>query len=431
MQTSPDVFLSYPHKEQASVRALAAALREEGLTVWMDESNIAAFEHIHDRVVSGLNESRAVLAWYSRHYAASRACQWELSAAWQCGDGERVLVINPEPDDAHIQPRSLVNRRYIGTDDLPAIARQVKSYLARFTSSLGDLISLSQPLHYNRQLAGSNHFVGRTEHFWKLHDALTEAHAPMLTGTTRSVVQLRGFGGVGKSLLAEEYALRFGAAYPGGIFWLKAYGNDDSHQAMQPQDREGERLRQISEVASQLHIPIEGRPPSEIHAALAHVLANGRRSLWIVDDVPSGLTAHELSKWLSPHASVPTLLTTRDRFHSSLGRLIDVDVLSHEESFALLETHRHIEDSEQQAARELLEMLGHHALAVEITASFLAEQQSVSLADFLDELRDPGEDILEQAAELADALPHDHSPSIVATLKSTISQLSEPARDLL
>ena len=39
---------------------------------------------------------------------------------------------------------------------------------------------------------------------------------------------MSGLGGVGKSLLAEEYALHFGAAYPGGVFWLRAYGNDDA-----------------------------------------------------------------------------------------------------------------------------------------------------------------------------------------------------------
>jgi tetratricopeptide (TPR) repeat protein len=432
MPASSDIFLSYPHKEQEAVRALAAALRAEGLTVWMDESNIDAFDHIHDRVASAIAESRAVLAWYSQHYAASRPCQWELTASFLCEDGERILVLNPEPDDKHIQPRSLVNRRYVGADDLSAVARQVKSHVARFTSSIGDNVSFSQqPLHYGRQLTGLNHFVGRNDLFWRLHDALSESSATMLTGTTRSVAQLRGFGGVGKSVLAEEYGLRFGAAYPGGIFWLKAYGNDAGDEVMQPKDRDGERLHQISDFASHLNIPTEGRQPSEIYAALAHVLATGRRSLWIVDDLPSGLKAGDLSKWLSPHASVPTLITTRDRSHSSLGKLIDVDALSHEESFALLESHRDIEESEHQAARELLDTLGHHALAVEITGSYLAEQRSVSLEKFLEELRHPGQDILEQAAELADELPLDHSPSIVATLKGTISQLSEPARDLL
>ena len=46
------------------------------------------------------------------------------------------------------------------------------------------------------------------------------------------MAQLSGMGGVGKSLLAEEYALRFGAAYPGGIFWLRALGNDASRPSL-------------------------------------------------------------------------------------------------------------------------------------------------------------------------------------------------------
>jgi TIR domain-containing protein/tetratricopeptide repeat protein len=444
MLAPSDVFLSYPRKDQESVHALAAVLKAEGLTVWMDESNVDAFNHIHDRVASGIANSRAVLAWYSQNYATSRPCQWELSAAWLCEDGERILVVNPEPHDHHVQPRSLVNRLYVGASDFPAIARQVKSHIARFNSLIGDSVSFSQPMHYGRQLTGSNHFVGRIPKLWELHDALTRSGATMLTGTTRSIAQLRGFGGVGKSVLAEEYALRFGAAYPGGIFWLKAYGNNDDAQPMRPEDRDSARLRQISRFASQMQIPVEGKQPSEILGALTEVLASrqaldsGRRSLWIVDDLPSSTTKDkdeqdrdDLSEWLSPHASIPTLITTRDRSHRSLGKRIDVDLLSNEEAFALFETHRKLEDGERKAAQELLDALGHHALALEITASYLADQQSVSIDEFLDGLRNPSEDILEQAAELADALPLGHSPRIVATLNSTISQLGEEGRDLL
>ena len=432
-----DLFLSYPHADKQAVLDLAEALRAEGLILWMDESNVGAFEHIHDRVASGIAGSRAVLAWYSQHYAASRPCQWELGAAYLYEDGERILVLNPEQGDGHIQPRTLLERLYVPRTalcDLPAVARQIKSHVARFASPIGDSISFSQPLHYGRQLTGSNHFVGRLEQFWKIHKALSESRATMLTQTVRSVAQLRGFGGVGKSMLAEEYALRFGAAYPGGIFWLKAYGNDD-HRAMQPKDRDDERLRQVSDFASQLHVPTQGMPPPEIQSALARVLAadfgSGRRSLWIVDDLPSGLSDDALSQWLSPHKCVPTLITTRDCSHSSRGELIDVDTLSDEESFALLESHRHVEDSERQAAREVLDTLGHHALAVEVTASYLADQRSVSFQEFIEELRAPGEDVLEEAADLADVLPLDHSPSIVATLTGTIRRLSEPAADLL
>ena len=48
------------------------------------------------------------------------------------------------------------------------------------------------------------------------------------TGETVDVAQIRGLGGAGKSLLAEEYALRFSAAYPGGVFWLSAFGGDET-----------------------------------------------------------------------------------------------------------------------------------------------------------------------------------------------------------
>jgi len=51
----------------------------------------------------------------------------------------------------------------------------------------------------------------------------------------------------------------------------------------------------------------------EIRTALARVMMVGRRSLWIVDDLSSGLRQHEVEKWLSPHTSVPALITTRDR----------------------------------------------------------------------------------------------------------------------
>jgi hypothetical protein len=431
MPISYDVFLSYPHRDKEPVRELVAALRAEGLTVWLDESDVGAFQHIHDRVASGIAESRALLAWYSRNYAASRPCQWELSAAWVCEGGDRILVVNPHGDDKHIRPRSLVRRSYLGAADLTDVARKVKSRLADFASAIGDDNSFSQPLHYGRQLVGSNHFVGRDDLLWKIHDALSESGAAMLTGSMRSVVQLCGFGGVGKSVLAEEYALRFGASYPGGVFWLKAYGNDATDTPMSEKDRDGERARQLSEFASRLHIRTEGMQPSDIQGALARLLAGGRRSLWIVDDVPYYPEGEAILKWLSPHADVPTLITTRDRTHSSLGELIAVDVLSPEESLALLETHRKVADTEREAARELLDALGHHALAVEITGSFLGDEQSVSVGDFLAELRNPREDILELAAELADALPLGHSPRIVATLESTFNHLKEPARDLL
>lgn len=95
-------------------------------------------------------------------------------------------------------------------------------------------------------------FVGRLHEMWALHATLQAEQAAMLTGVGGAgrpgVSQVRGSGGMGKSLLAEEYALRFGAAYPGGVFWLRAYGYSDSERELAPAMREAQRDSQVRRV---------------------------------------------------------------------------------------------------------------------------------------------------------------------------------------
>lgn len=56
--------------------------------------------------------SRVLVAWYSKSYARSRPCQWELRAAmiiWQIEKyaTKRVLALNPEADTKHIVQTSV------------------------------------------------------------------------------------------------------------------------------------------------------------------------------------------------------------------------------------------------------------------------------------------------------------------------------------
>jgi MoxR-like ATPase len=52
--------------------------------------------------------------------------------------------------------------------------------------------------------------------FWDLHSKLTANRISITTGVYgQPVTQVRGLAGIGKSLLAREYSVRFGAAYPG------------------------------------------------------------------------------------------------------------------------------------------------------------------------------------------------------------------------
>ncbi len=63
-----DVFVSYAHADAAAVAPLVAALRDGGLAVWQDASDIPPFESITDRIVGGLGSAKAMLAWYSATY---------------------------------------------------------------------------------------------------------------------------------------------------------------------------------------------------------------------------------------------------------------------------------------------------------------------------------------------------------------------------
>ena len=291
--------------------------------------------------------------------------------------------MNPATGTDHIQPRSLLDRLFITAADPCRLTQDVKLRAAEVTDSLGDQFGFHQPRYFGFQPAGSNRFVGRMRELWAIHDGLKRSAHAMLSGVVRSIVQVRGLGGIGKSLLAEEYALRYGAAFPGGIFWLKAFGSDSNKML---QDRETDRMQQIIEFAAQIPLAVEQKPFAEVWAMLAEELRKAP-CLWIVDDVPPGLTREQLSQWLSPHPSIPTLVTIPDLSHGDLGTTIDLDALTADEALMLLRTHR-LKDGDGDGAAELVEALERHPLAIEIAASYLEFRDgAVSCADFVEQLR--------------------------------------------
>jgi hypothetical protein len=174
---------------------------------------------------------------------------------------------------------------------------------------------------------------------WELHAKLTANRIGLISGVYgQSAAQVRGLGGNGKTLLAREYALRFGSAYSGGVFWLNAYGNDDNRGSLDTESRLAARQDQLLHFAMDSGIAIEGLKPEEIEAALWRQLeARGMACLWIVDDVPSAITASDLERyWFARVANASTLITARSREYGALGQQIDLGVLSPEEAVTLL-----------------------------------------------------------------------------------------------
>jgi hypothetical protein len=85
--------------------------------------------------------------------------------------------------------------------------------------------------------------------------------------------------GIGKSLLAEEYSLRFAAAYPGGVFWLRAFGHDDASEPLAPEGRVAQRDAQLLGFARDLGLDTSDLPPDQLPGALARELDVRAQSL--------------------------------------------------------------------------------------------------------------------------------------------------------
>ena len=268
-----DVFISYAHSDTEPVQAIAAALRERGLQIWIDEQEIEDFASITRSIQEGLAQSKTLLVYYSQSYPTRRPCQWELTAALivarNAGEPtDRILVVNPEGTTKHIQPVPLRDAlfRTAPNDEaqLLTLVESVAEKVGPIRNTLGEVHPLIPSWHGTHPL-GSPRFVGRVTEMWDLHSKLHGRETAIITGQSGAgTAQVRGLGGIGKSLLAEEYALRFGAAYPGGVFWVRAYGNDDAKAGLSTEDRQAERNGQVNRFAEELGIDTVDKTPSQV-----------------------------------------------------------------------------------------------------------------------------------------------------------------------
>lgn len=194
-----DVFVSYDRTDAAAVQRIAAALEDAGLRVFLDTEQIRLFESIPDRVRHALENSRVLLAYYSRSYGSRRACQEEFTAAYLAGP-ERVLAVNPEPGVDHLTPQEIREVLLPGHPVTEtAVAGLVDAVRQRSTALPGPMGSRSAS-------AGSPalpKFTGRWTELWQLHSALRAGGTAVVHGVVD----------VGKTTLAHAYVQLFGQVY--------------------------------------------------------------------------------------------------------------------------------------------------------------------------------------------------------------------------
>ena len=386
-----DVFLSYSRTDLRRVEPLVAALEQAGLRVFVDHVAIPGFGAISSTIREELARSRVLLALYSSGYPHRPACQWELTAAYLAGWSEgdprrRVLVVNPEAGSGHIHPVELRDARHwplpLSTAELGTFAAEVADCARALPGPLPVLtpdaaVPLWSP---GPRPLPSPAFTGRMADLWHLHSALNSHASPLVAETSATgAAQLHGPAGIGKTLLAQEYALRFGAAFPAGVFWLPVdrgpAGEDPVAWAFTAFEQH------MRSIAQQLGIRTARLGTDAVSRAVRGALEERRGPfLWVVDGLPGRLTSAQATALCAPHPDGRTLLTARSLRYTSIATALEVLPLTRQDSHSLLTVRREPHaQAEHAAAHRLADDLGGHPLALDLLGSAAQHQSFTEL----------------------------------------------------
>jgi tetratricopeptide (TPR) repeat protein len=255
-------------------------------------------------------------------------------------------------------------------------------------------------------------FTGRDQILMDLHDAFSIKSA----GSTTQAIS--GFGGLGKSQIAIEYAYRHRDEYT-AVFWVRA----DAQLALSTGFVEIARLLDLPEKDAQ--------KPDDAVRAVIRWLEDNSGWLLIFDnaDMP------ELLKGFRPrNADGHVLLTSRAQVFDTLGiaKPFEIDVMLPEEALKFLFTRTGRDDdnaAEKEAARQLAEELGYLPLALEQAGAFITAKQA-RFQDYLVGYQKRRLELLKESRPVAGEYPESVATTWAINF-SEIEKASAAASDLL
>ena len=217
----------------------------------------------------------------------------------------------------------------------------------------------------------SANFVGRETKLEELDQLLSKNERVSITA-------IAGMGGIGKTELALQYAVKYEDKYPGGICWLKAREEDLGTQIIQ--------LGRILDI----------NPPEDqnLEVQVQYCWRNWDKetSLIVFDDVPNYEEYYQekILPYLPPmKEKFKVLMTSRQNPGANMEK-INLDVLSAEAALELIKAiagESRIE-AELELAEQLCEWLGYLPLGLELVGRYLKRHKTLSLEKTLQRLKE-------------------------------------------
>lgn len=447
-----DVFICHDPASATTVKRLTAALAARGVSCFAYEGGHGS--DLHPKLAT----SKSFLVWASEGFFRSRACQTHLAMAWiarqqeAASAPERILVVNAETGLKHIYPLHLRDRMIAPSSDqsnvldIPALAETLDQFCTRLNGTLGGLYPQA-PAGWIEPYDTVTHspalFVGREREFWDIHEGLTHPSRGV-HGHSASFIVVSGAPGLGKSTLTREYAFRFGAAYPGGIFRLSAREATPAarlrelaeNPALKPQLLS--LLRQISP-DTQLD---EQSPLAALISGLEHILDHaGQPFLWIVDDLPEGINGPVLQQWLAPTSQTQnpplgrTIFVTRSPRYDHRGEPIHLPILDETAGLlAITQDKAPGRGEEMDAAIWLSDAVGRHPRFIAMMATLAEGHRRHRRATFnwlLQKLEKKNKPASEFSQHWPGQFPESRETACAVLILESLRALGGAGRDIL
>ena len=216
-------------------------------------------------------------------------------------------------------------------------------------------------------------FVGRREELGTLGTLAGER------GRVPRIAVIEGMPGVGKTALAVRAARLISGNYPDGTLYLDLHSGDPASPPLDPAEALHRLLRMISVPATQIPDTIGDR------AALWRAQLSRRRAIVILDDA----ARPDQIRPLLPASGRSLLLITTRRRLAGIGdvRTLTLDVLAAADAMTLFRQIAGEERTrEAEQVTEAVRLCGWLPLAIQLTASRIAQDPQLSLAGLIEEL---------------------------------------------
>ncbi|MDX3642438.1 FxSxx-COOH system tetratricopeptide repeat protein [Streptomyces sp. MB09-02B] len=368
-----DVYVSFVPQDRSWANWASAVLVQAGFKVHLAQEGTVEGAMVRDEIERGVESASHTLIIFSQDYQGSSRFRTTWEAVWAESDRRTHQLVSMRVDQVPLEApfteqladMARCSSHEEGRDTLLAWFGRSGEALthSHFTGTEVKLprFPKTEPAVFQVPLRTSS-FTGRTELLEGIREKLWQED-------TRALV-LKGMGGVGKTLLAQEFAYRYKSDY------------DVVYHIQAEEDYRG--LEAYARLAATLDL--QERPnPTDTAKAVHEALNDGDRYdsyLLILDNVPE---PGNLLEFLMDGRRGHILVTSQ--LADGWGRFvdtIDVPVFERNESIAHLRTR--LPDCGRTEAYQIAEALGDLPIAIERAAAYI-EQARADVHDYIQQLQ--------------------------------------------